>query len=84
MNRITPRLTALAGATGLALVAWLNLSPGLTEAHATVAAPVAAMPATRQTLPDFAELVSRVGPAVAPDRGQLLGLGRRARPRREP
>ena len=64
MNRITPRLTALAGATGLALVAWLNLSPGLTEAHATVAAPVAAMPATRQTLPDFAELVSRVGPAV--------------------
>ncbi|MCZ4304072.1 DegQ family serine endoprotease [Zoogloeaceae bacterium G21618-S1] len=64
MNRLTPRLTALAGATGLALVAWLNLSPGLTEAHATVATPVAAMPATRQTLPDFAELVSRVGPAV--------------------
>ncbi|TVO67393.1 DegQ family serine endoprotease [Denitromonas ohlonensis] len=64
MNRLTPRLTALAGATGLALVAWLNLSPGLTEAHATAATPVAAMPATRQTLPDFADLVSRVGPAV--------------------
>lgn len=64
MNRITPRLAALAGATGLALAAWLNVSPGMSEAHATLAAPVAAIPATRQTLPDFAELVSRVGPAV--------------------
>ena len=40
MNRITPRLAALAGATGLALAVWLNVSPGMSEAHATLAAPV--------------------------------------------
>ena len=66
MNRLTPQLKALAGRTGLALALAtglaLPLGPG--AAHATAAAPVAALPATRQTLPDFSELVSRVGPAV--------------------
>ncbi|MCB1960470.1 MAG: DegQ family serine endoprotease [Rhodocyclaceae bacterium] len=63
----TARIAALAGVLGFALaIGWPQHAP-VTAAHAlspVAEASTAAVPATRQTLPDFGDLVDRVGPAV--------------------
>ncbi|QID16303.1 DegQ family serine endoprotease [Nitrogeniibacter mangrovi] len=63
MIRRTARTLALAGALGLALTArWPGAVP-VSEAHADSPTQVATAPSPRH-LPDFAELVAHVGPAV--------------------
>jgi serine protease Do len=60
MNRHTTRIVAIVGAIGFATAALWPAATPVRSAEAAVA-PVAA---SAQSLPDFAELVARVGPAV--------------------
>jgi len=64
MIRRTVRKAAIAGAIGLATATlWPQAAP-LSPAQAATPAPVAALTTSAQALPNFADLVARVGPAV--------------------